>query len=400
MKHILILGGGFAGLSAAVNAADEIIAQDGDIKVTLVSRNDFLTMRPRLYERDPESLRAPLRPVLDPIDVTFVAGDVREIDTEAQFVVVQGRNGAVTTLDYDRLILATGSELRRLPVPGMAEHGWNIDNFDSAVAFDRHLRTVAQMPEVPGHGTFVIVGAGMSGIEIATELRGRIEAHSDSRTAARARVVLIEQADRVGPEFGDEPRPVIEDALRRADVETRLGATVTGVDADGVTLSDGERIATATTIVTVGLRANALAEQVPAPRDELGRLHVDRTLRVDGVPEVYTAGDVARAHVDDENVALMSCQHARTMGKYAGLNAARDLLGLPQRPYRQERYVTCLDLGASGAVLTSGWSREVELTGPEAKARKQFINTQLIYPPASGDADEIRAALRIDEDGR
>ena len=400
MMHILILGGGFAGLSAAVNAADEIIAQDGDIKVTLVSRDDFLTMRPRLYERDPESLRAPLRPVLDPIDVAFVAGDVREIDTEAQFVVVQGRNGAVTTLDYDRLILATGSELRRLPVPGMAEHGWNIDNFDSAVAFDRHLRTVAQMPDVPGHGTFVIVGAGMSGIEIATGLRGRIEAHSDARTAARARVVLIEQADRVGPEFGDEPRPVIEDALRRAEVETRFGATVARVDADGVTLDDGERIATATTIVTVGLRANALAEQVPAPRDELGRLHVDKMLRVEGVPGVYTAGDVARAYVDDENVALMSCQHARTMGKYAGFNAARDLLGLPPRPYRQERYVTCLDLGASGAVLTSGWDRKVELTGAEAKTRKQFINTQLIYPPATSDPDEIRAALRIDEYGR
>lgn len=400
MNDILILGGGFAGLSAAVNAADEIIAHGGDIKVTMVSRDDHLTIRPRLYERDPESLRAPLRPVLDPLDVSFVEGDVREIDTETRSVLIQGRDGVAATLSYDRLILATGSELRRLPIPGLAEHGWNIDSYEPAVAFDRHLRTVARIPGVPGHDTFVIVGAGMSGIEIAAELRPRIEAHSDAETAARARVILIEQADRIGPEFGDDPRPVIEDALRRAEVETRLGASVASVDADGVTLSDGERIEAATTIVTVGLRASDLAEQVPAPRDDLGRLHVDEMLRVEGVPGVYTAGDVARAHVDEENVALMSCQHARTMGKYAGVNAARDLLGLPPRPYRQERYVTCLDLGASGAVLTTGWDRKVELTGPEAKTRKQFINTQLIYPPATSDPDEIRAALRIDEHGR
>ena len=400
MKHILVVGGGFAGLSAAVNAADEILANGGDIKVSMVSRDDFLTIRPRLYECDPESLRAALRPVLDPLDIAFIEGDVRGIDTENRSVAVQTRDGADTSLDYDHLILATGSELRRLPIPGMAEYGWNIDTYESAVAFDRHLRTMARTSGVPSHDTFVIIGAGMSGIEIAAEMRTRIEAHSDAATAARARVILIEQADCVGPEFGDDPRPVIEEALRQAEVEIRLGASVAGMDADGVTLSDGERIDAATTIVTVGLRANGLAEQVPAPRDELGRLHVDAMLRVDGLTGVYSAGDVARAFVDEENVALMSCQHARTMGKYAGVNAARDLLGLPPRPYRQERYVTCLDLGASGAVLTTGWDRRVEATGGEAKTRKQFINTQLIYPPASDNPDEIRAALRIDEHGR
>jgi len=87
------------------------------------------------------------------------------------------------------------------------------------------------------------------------------------------------------------------------------------------------------------------------------------------------------------------------MGKYAGLNVVRDLLGEAPRPYRQPDYTTCLDLGNSGAVFTTGWERDVQKTGAEAKERKTMINTQWIYPP-TGSADEVFAALRIDERGR
>jgi len=83
-----------------------------------------------------------------------------------------------------------------------------------------------------------------------------------------------------------------------------------------------------------------------------------------------------------------------TMGRYAGYNAAHDLMGLELEPYRQERYVTCLDLGTAGAVFTRGWDREVELTGEEAKARKRMINGEIIYPP-SGDRDAILAAATL-----
>ena len=87
------------------------------------------------------------------------------------------------------------------------------------------------------------------------------------------------------------------------------------------------------------------------------------------------------------------------MGKYAGLNAARDVLGGEPRPYRQADYTTCLDLGDFGAVFTMGWDRQVQTIGAEAKKRKEMINTQWIYPP-SGEAEEVFAALRIDERGR
>jgi NADH dehydrogenase len=253
--------------------------------------------------------------------------------------------------------------------------------------------------ELPSH-CFVIVGGGMTGIELAAEMRTRIAHHAGEAVAARAHIVLLEQAGVIGPELGANPRPVIERALAEARVETRLGCRVAAFDERGVVLADGSRIDAAAVVVTIGLRASALTLQIPGERDALGRLLVDGFQRVPGVPAVYATGDVARAVVDEhENVALMSCQHARTMGKYAGYNAAHDLLGLPPRAYRQPDYVTCLDLGRFGAVFTRGWNREVHTAGPDAKRRKIMINTERIYPPR-GSKEAIFAGMRIDAGGR
>ena len=109
----------------------------------------------------------------------------------------------------------------------------------------------------------------------------------------------------------------------------------------------------------------------------------------------FAGGDCAHARVEDTHWALMSCRHAIPMGKHAGYNAARDLMGLPLQPYRQPDYVTCLDLGDYGALLTSGWSREPLQWGAETKALKQTINTQWIYPPAP-DRTLLLAAADLD----
>ena len=396
MSEILIIGGGFAGLSAAIVAADEIRSATRGDRVTLVSDSDMITIRPRLYEKDPDSLRAPLRPSLDAAGVAFVLGAVEAIDTNARTVALTGGQ----TIGYDRLVLATGSELPPLPMPGVAEHTHNIDTYAGAKTLDEHLQSIVKTPDAPGHDTYVIVGGGMTGIELAAEMRNRIAQHGGDDVAQAAKVVLVEVADVIGPEFGDNPRPVIDEALAIAGVDQRLGRAVAGFDETGVLLQDGSRVDAATVVVTVGLRANGLTAQIPGDRDELGRLTVGGDLKVAGLTDVYATGDVARARVDDAgNVALMSCQHARTMGKYAGLNAVRDLAGEAPHPYRQPDYTTCLDLGNFGAVFTMGWDREVQATGAEAKTRKQMINTQWIYPP-SGDAEEVFAAMRIDERGR
>ena len=396
MRKILVIGGGFAGLSAALNAVDESDRNDGDIGVTMVSPSPYITIRPRLYEKNPETLREPLLPVLGPAGVDFIEGFARTINTEGRTVLVEMADGGTVSLGYERLILASGSELCRLPIPGAEEHSFNIDCYDAAVALDHHLKTVTATANRPGHDTVVIVGGGMSGIELAAEMRNRIEEHAGPETAANARVILIDQADEVGPQFGSNPRPVIEKALNAAGVEVKLGVRVTSVEPQAVRLSDGTRIDTVTTVFTIGMRASPLTEQIPGDRDELGRLKVDDMLAVEGVPGVFATGDVARAYVDENNVALMSCQHSRTMGKYAGYNAAHALLDLPLRPYRQSGYTTCLDLGNFGAVFTTGWDRQVEKTPEEAKQRKQWINAELIYPP-SGDRASILAGMRIDE---
>ncbi len=395
MYDLVIVGGGFAGMWAALGAAHEAIENAAEVQITVVSKDPFLTVRPRLYERNPETLRIPLAPSFEPLGIEIVEAAVTSIDAEDRSISVTRADGGASKMRYDRLVLATGSELRKLPVPGLDRHGFNVDAYRAAVALDRHLAAILQTPEEPGHNTFVILGAGLTGIELATEMRDRIEAFTDPETADRARIVLVEQAEVVGADMGANPRPAIEKALRRANVELRLGTRIERVGQDAAILSSGERVSTGTVIVTAGLQASPLAQALPVELDELGRVPTDEMLRVKGLAHVYVAGDIARAYVDDEHLALMSCQHAMTMGKFAGYNAVRALIGLPQRPYRQPDYLTCLDLGRSGALLTTGWERSVEMNGTGAKQLKRQINTQWIYPPEA-DRNALLAAAHID----
>ena len=393
MSRLLILGGGFAGVMAALNAADENDRHGGDIAVTLVSTTPYLTIRPRLYESAPETLRVPLAPTLEPAGVAFVEATARSVDSAARTVAIEDKAAANSALTYDRLILATGSELKLPSIPG-SEHTFNIDSYDGAVTLDRHLRQVTIHAVAPGHNTFVIVGSGMTGIELAAEMRRRIAVHGGEAVGGAVRVVLVEQASVLAREFGAEPRPVIERALAEARVELRLSSRVVKVEPDAVTFDSGERLPCATTVLATGMRASPLTAQIPGRRDELGRLHVDDELRVVDVAGLYATGDVARALADDGHYALMSCQHSLTMGKYAGYNAAHDLLGLELRRYRQPDYTNTLDLGAFGAVFTKGWGRRLEHYGAEAKKRKKWINEELIYPRV-GDRATVLASGRI-----
>jgi len=284
--------------------------------------------------------------------------------------------------------------MRRPPVPG-AELAWSIDCQSDAVAFDRRLEQLACNGAQP---SIAVVGAGFTGIELALELRDRLAVHGGAELGERLRIVLLDRAEVVGPELGPGPRPVIEAALAAARVELRLGATVTHMAADRITLSDGTTLAVDAVVLTTGLVAAPFVASIPGDYDHLGRLRVDRTLRAPLAPTVFVTGDAASADAGDEVLALQSCQHALTMGRFAGENAARDLLGLPLLAYAQPGYVTCLDLGRAGAVYTRGWERTVAFTGAEAKARKRRINTQAIYPPTGATAAELLARSAVDAD--
>lgn len=392
--RIVIIGAGFAGMYAALSAArlrDIQGVSPEKLEIALVAPEPTLVVRPRLYEPKPETLTAPLQDVLKAIDVVYVQGHAEAIDTKSGVVEIAATQGARKKLSYDRLVVATGSRLFRPNVPGLAEHGFSVDQLDDAIALDRHLHKLSSRPASKARNTVVVAGGGFTGIEAATEVPSRLREILGKD--AQVRVVIVDRNEAIAPDMGVGPRPVIQDALRKLGVETRLGVGVASLDKSGVTLSSGEHIECETVIWAAGMRAAPLTAQIPAERDQFGRLLVDRDLRVPSVDGVFATGDAARAACDDVgNYALMSCQHATRMGAFAGNNAAAELLGVPTRPYHQKAYVTCLDLGEAGALFTRGWERTVEMVGDVAKKTKQEINTVWIYPPKAERAAALASA--------
>jgi NADH dehydrogenase len=391
-RRILVLGAGFAGLWSAVGAARTaaVAGASRDTDITVVNRTPYHNIRVRNYEADLSDVCVPLETVLAPIGVRVALGDVTAIDTTARQVRVAAAAGG-QTLPYDRLVLALGSELVRPPVPGVA-HAFDVDTYAAAVRLDAHIKRLAAQPALPGRFTAVIVGAGLTGIEVATEMPARLAGVRPLSAGEPVRVILADRGPHVGSDMGEQARPVIEDALSRLGIETRLNVTVAQLDENGLLLSSGERIAAATVIWCGGMRANPLTAGLAAARDALGRLLVDDCLRVPGCPGLFAAGDLARIVLDGAHASVMSCQHGRPMGRYAGHNAAADLLGEPLLPLRIDWYTTILDLGPCGAVYTRGWDRQVIATGGTAKATKRMINGERIYPPRSRRPEDILAA--------
>src|SRR4051794_31511728 len=361
--RLVIIGAGFAGMYAALSAArlrDIKGVSVEEFEIALVALEPVLVVRPRLYEPKPETLTAPLLDVLKAVDVVYVQGSAETVDTKARTVEVVSSKGARKTLSYNALVVATGSRLFRPNIPGLAEHGFSVDSLDDAIALDKHLHGLADRPAINGRDTVVVAGGGFTGIEAATGLPARLREILGNE--AKTRVIIVERNNAIAPDMGLGPRPVIEQALRKLRVETRLVTGVASLNKSGVTLSSGEHIETETVVWAAGIRAAPLTAQISAERDNFGRLLVDRDLRVPSVPGVFATGDAARAASDDiGNYALMSCQHATRMGAFAGNNAAAELLGVPTKPYHQKAYVTCLDLGEAGALFTRGWERKVEL---------------------------------------
>ncbi|MEN8642663.1 NAD(P)/FAD-dependent oxidoreductase [Pseudomonas sichuanensis] len=389
--HILIIGAGFAGVWSALSAARLLDqAQAGDVRISVLAPQPELRIRPRFYEADAHTLQAPLSDLFDVVGVQFIHGNAESIDSAARQVGYIDANGQRQQLGYDRLILAAGSQVARPAVPGLAEHSFDVDQMESAVRLEQHLVGLADLPASPARNTVVVCGGGFTGIETATEMTPRLRAILGE---GNVRVVLVDRADSIGAALGAGITPAIVAASEHAGVEWLTGASVVAVEAGGVTLDNGEHIASNTVIWTAGVKASPLTAQVAGERDALGRLRVDPHLKVVGQAHIYATGDVAWAAVDDiGNHALMTCQHAIPMGRHSGNNAMADLLGLAPVVYRQPKYVTCLDLGEWGAAYSEGWERELVLQGQEGKNLKRQINTLWIYPPAADREQALAAA--------
>ncbi|HIF4731629.1 NAD(P)/FAD-dependent oxidoreductase [Citrobacter amalonaticus] len=391
-KQILIVGTGFSGMWAALSAARLLDKEaNPNIDITVIAPQPELRVRPRFYENAVETLVAPLQPLFDITGVNFLRGTVDQLLPASKEVSWTDASGETRLQRYDRLVLASGSHVNRSQVAGAQAHAFDLDQLESAAVLEKHLQNLANQPESDARNTVVVCGGGFTGIEMALELPGRLRDILGAE--AKTRVVVVERGAQPGSRYSEALRNVIVDASAELGVEWRVNAEVESVDASGVTLKDGQTIASQTVIWTVGVQANDLTTQIDAPRDRQGRLHVNANLQVVGYDDIFATGDVAYAATDDKgNHALMTCQHAILLGKFAGNNAAASLLDVAPLPYRQENYVTCLDLGAWGAVYTEGWDQQVKLTRAEAKKLKLSITRELIYPPKADKAAAFEIA--------
>ena len=395
-QKIVIAGTGFAGVWAALSAsrAISLAGRQQDVEVIVVSPTPAPVIRPRLYEAVLDNMNPDVGALLAAVGARHIAGRVETIDANGRTITVARGDGERATIAYDRFVLAAGSQLFRPDVPGLDRYAFDTDQFATAHALDAHLKALPDQPETEARNTVVVAGGGLTGFEAATEMPIRLRAALGDK--ANFRVILIDTADRPGGSLGEEAQPHLAEALAFNGVETRTGVRVTAIEADAVVLSSGERIATNTVVWTAGMRASPLAAQIPGEYDAIGRVVGDAYLRAPAAPGVFVTGDTVHAGTDDDgNVAPMSCQHALSLGRVAGHNAAAELVGLPLHPYSQPKYVTCVDLGDWGALYTEGWDRQVRITREAAKAIKQEINRVWIYPPAA-DRDAVFAVANPD----
>ena len=223
-------------------------------------------------------------------------------------------------------MLALGSELVRPDIPGLAANAFDVDTYSAAVRLNAHIAALSTNPMSSGRSTVVVVGAGFTGIEVATEMPSKL---GRAIPAGENRVVLVDHSPVLGATIGAQARPVILRGARwRLRIETRLGSKVTAVDASGIAFASGEIIPAQTIVWCIGMRASPLAAMLPGTLDRHGRVEADPFMRVAGLADVFAAGDVACSLVDGIHPTVMSCQFARPMGRFAGHNVVAD----PYRP--------------------------------------------------------------------
>jgi len=394
MQRILILGAGFAGLWSAIGAARALdrrgIGQDR-VEITVVNATPWHSIRVRNYEADLSDTCVPLADILDPIGVRWMVAEVVDLSVTDQTVTCIA-NGSRSRLAYDRLVFCLGSRLLRPLIPGLREHAYDIDTYEAAMRLGAHLAALPRKPRSATRDTVLVIGAGLTGIEVAAEMPSRLSAILIGDPSAQPRVILADRSGSIGSNMGESARSVIADALAALHVDTRPGISVAAIDASGVTLSTDETIEAATVIWCAGMEASPLTARFPVPHDRFGRLEVDASLRVIGLNAVFAAGDVARFAIDGTHPSVMSCQHGRPMGRFAGHNVVCDLLGEPMLPLAIDWYTTIVDLSSWGAVYTEGWDQRVVAQRSVAKHTKETINRRRIYPPRSRNRQEILAA--------
>ncbi|MGW0822638.1 FAD-dependent oxidoreductase [Streptomyces sp. NPDC002845] len=374
--RIVIVGAGFAGYQTA-RTLSRLTRNKADI--TLLNPTDYFLYLPLLPQvaagiLEPRRVTVSLSGTLP--HVRLVLGEADGIDLDGRGVHYTDPEGDSGTLGYDRLVLAAGSVNKLLPIPGVAEHAHGFRGLPEALYLRDHvtrqveLAAAADDPKgCAARCTFVVVGAGYTGTEVAAHGQLFTDAQVRKRPlreGIRPRWLLLDIAERVLPELDEKLSRTADSVLRGRGVDVRMGTSVKEATPTGVLLTDGEFVETRTLVWCVGVRPDPLAESLGLPM-ELGRLLVEPTLQVPGRPEVFACGDAA-AVPDLEKPGQytpMTAQHAWRHGKTAGHNVAASLgIGEP-RPYRHRDRGFAVDLGGVKAAANP---MGVSLSGPIAGA--------------------------------
>lgn len=373
--RIVIVGAGFAGYQAARTLSRTL---RDEAEIVLVNPNDYFLYLPLL----PQVAAALLEPRRVSISLTqtlpgvrLVLGEVDSVELDARRIHWTDPEGRRGRMDYDRLVLSVGSVNKLLPIPGVAEHAHGFRGMPEALYLRDHmirqieLAGAADDPaEQAARRTFVVVGAGYTGTEVAAHgvlLTDALARHNAAlRGAPPPRWLLIDIADRVLPELDRRLSDTADRVLTKRGVDIRTGTSVKEATKDGVLLDTGEFIATRSLIWCVGVRPDPLVDDLGLPT-ERGRLCVDPYLAVPGHPEVLACGDAAAVPdlTRPGQFTPMTAQHAQRQGKVAGRNVAATLGYGTRRPYKHHDLGFTVDLGG---VQGAANPLRVPLSGPVA----------------------------------
>jgi NADH dehydrogenase len=352
----VIVGAGFAGYRTARTLSR--LAR-GRAEIVLLNPTDYFLYLPLLPQvaagvLEPRRVTISLSGTLP--QVRLVLGEADRIDLDGRQVHYTGPEGDEGTLSYDRLVLAAGSVNKLLPIPGVAEHAHGFRGLPEALYLRDHVTRqveLAAATDDPGRCaarcTFVVVGAGYTGTEVAAHGQLFTDAQVSRhplRSGMRPRWMLLDIADRVLPELDERLSRTADTVLRERGVDVRMGTSVKEATRDGVLLTDGEFVRTNTLVWCVGVRPDPLAESLGLPM-ERGRLLVDPHLQVPGRPEVFACGDAA-AVPDLEKPGQytpMTAQHAWRQGKLCAHNVAASFGDGERRAYRHKDMGFVVDLG-------------------------------------------------------
>jgi len=352
--HVVIIGGGFGGLDAAK------ALKNSPVRATLIDRHNYHLFQPLLYQvatasLSPADISSPIRWILRRQEnIQVLLADATAIDPRTKQVILD--RGVI---QYDYLIVATGAAHGYFGHPEWTSRAPGLKTLDDALEMRRRVLLAFEAAERETDPeaqrrllTFVIIGGGPTGVELAGAL-GEIARHTltqDFRAirTESARIILLEGGPHVLATFPPSLQIAAVESLKRLGVEVRTGSMVTGVDEDGVQVGP-EHIAAQTVLWAAGVAASPLAKSLGVPLDRAGRVEADPTLTVPGHPEIFVVGDVCSLQQDGKPLPGVA-QVAKQEGAHAARNILRAIRGAPLEPFRYRDYGTMATIGRGSAV--------------------------------------------------